>query len=210
MKTKPTLELMVSAMLLTALTGNGKAIPMPIDGTISFPGSSNGKDANIEDAAYFINFRTVKRQEAGTVPDYYKITAGAAVVFKPSTRNHADASATTKPLKSSKSRGKKNALHAGSPGLDPLSPSSWILSGFGTPAISGPGLEKQATSGHPILTGQSPVESGFTLSPPAIVPYPATQSVQHVPDAGATALLLGLSMCGLGWLKRNMRLEPAT
>lgn len=194
-KIKPTMALVVSAMLLTALTGSGKAIPISIDSYIPSSKSSRKKDTNLEDTANFINSGTAKRQKAGTVSGNYKRTAGAA--------KHLDASARTKPLKNSKSRGKKNAMQLGSPGVDPLSPSAWILSGFGTAAISGQDLGTQLTSGLDILTGQTPVEPSFTSSSPTIVPFPATQTVQYVPDGGATALLLGVSVCGLGWLKRK-------
>jgi hypothetical protein len=195
MKTKPSMTIVVSAMMLIALTGNGKAIPISNDSIISFSKSSNYKDTNLEDVANFSNFGTIKGQKAGTVSGNYKKTAGA--------KKHLDAIARTKPLKSSKSRGKMNALQLVSPGVDPFSPSSWILSGFGTVAISGQGLGTQSTSGLGILTGQTPVAPSFTSSSPAIVPLPAAQTVQYVPDGGATALLLGVSLCGLGWLKRK-------
>jgi len=203
MKTKPKLApLMVGAIVLTAFTGSGNSVPTSINGIISFSGSATVNGTNLEDATSFLSFGPVTVGSSATVTGDYTGTAAASANFTPFTWDPVGASLPVQPLWSFASEGNTYAFNLGSLKVDYVSPTALVLSGFGTASVTGPGLEKTDTAGLWILSGQTLGSSSFTFSATTMVPPPTTGG-QSVPDGGTTALLLGLGVCGVGWLRRK-------
>jgi hypothetical protein len=195
MKTKPILALAVGTVLITALTGSVQAVP--IAGVISFSGSASTDNSNLATATKFLTFGTVTvGQEAGLSGDYAG-TAGEAVTFTPFTFDPVGASLPVAPLWTFMSGGNTYSFTLESLNVDFVSPDFLSLSGFGTASITG----KDDTVGLFLLSGQTfSGEANFTFSASAEVPAPGT----NVPDGGTTALLLGFSVLGFGFLRRKV------
>jgi type 1 fimbria pilin len=200
MKTKPILALALGTMLLTALPGSVQAIPTSIAGVISFSGSASTDNSNLSTATKFLTFGTVTVGQAAGLSGDYAGTAGAAVTFTPFTFDPVGASLPVAPLWTFMSGGNTYSFTLESLSVDFVSPRFLNLSGFGTASITGPGVEKLDTAGLWSLSGQTFGEASFTFSSSTEVPPPGT----NVPDGGTTAMLLGFSVLGFGFLRRKV------
>ena len=186
----------MGAVLLPALTVSVEAIPMRTDS--SSPRSLRASERTTKSTSNTTTTPSV------TIP---AVASPAAVGPNNGSQVSASAlkSASTKP-KNSNSRRKSSA------GANSLNPSSWVLSGFGAAPVSLPNTPSNLGG----LAGIDRDESGLPVAPPLITPVgggngagngvgtvPGSAVPQTVPDGGATAVLLGLGVCGFGWLRRR-------
>jgi len=205
MKYKTTSTLIAAAALLTGLTGSVLAIPSSIEGTVSFSGSATTDTGNLSTATKFTAFQDVTVGSPATNTGDYNGTSGAVVTMTPFTWSPVGASVPISPLWTFVYGTKTYSFDLGSMSVDFVSPTALVLSGFGTASITGPGVEKLNTSGLWNFSGQTLGETSFTFSSSNEIPPPRT----NVPDGGATATLLGLSMLGFGLLKRKGAARPS-
>ena len=185
---------------LAAFTESVQAIPTSISGTLSFAGSATTDTGDFSTATKFTQFQQITVGAPSTLFGDYVGTSGAAVTVTPFTFKPANASTPIDPLWTFMSGGDTYSLSLSSVHEDFSSSTGLLLSGIGTATITGPGTDKLATSGLWNLSAQTFGVSTFTFSSTTQVPNPRT-----VADDGATAILLGGALCGLGIFGRKVR-----
>jgi hypothetical protein len=176
---------------------SGQAALTPIDGVISFSGSTTMDGTGFDEATQFLSFQDVFVGTPQVLTGDYLGTSGADVTVTPFVWAPTTASTPIIPLWSFVSGGNTysfdlNVLHQ-----DYASPGGLFLSGLGTAHITGPGSEKKATSGQWGFSAQTHGLSTFTFSSTTRVPVP------QVPDGGATLSMLGGVLVGLGLMARK-------
>jgi hypothetical protein len=205
MKTKPTMTLTAASLLLAGFPSNLMAIPTSIEGNISFSGSAMTDTSNLTTSTRFTGFEDVTVGSPSTTSGDYLGTSGSAVAMTPFTWDPVGASIPINPLWTFVSGGNTYSFNLNTMNLDFVSPTALILSGFGTASITGPGLEKLDTVGLGNFSGQTLDESSFTFSSSNVVP-----ASSRVPDNGTTVAMLGLSLLGVGLVKRRIAACPST
>lgn len=168
----------------------------PINGTISFAGSSTIDGTAFDTATQFLSFDTVTVGTGPSVTGDYVGTDGAAVTMTPFVYAPPTTSTPVIPLWTFMSGGNTYSFDMNLLVVDDLMPDSILLSGFGTAYITGPGVEKLPTDGLWNFSAQTQGQATFTFSSTTSVPTP-------VPDGGATWAMLSSILFGFGVLKRK-------
>jgi hypothetical protein len=188
--------------LLLAITGftlSAQAIATPITGAISFSGTSTIDGTSFVSATSFTSFEDVFVGSESALSGDYTGTSGASVTMTPFTWDPATASTPINPLWSFQSGGNTYSFDLSVLHEDFASNTGLLLSGQGTAHLTGPGLDKMATSGFWSFSAQTLDLATFTFSS-------TTAPVQGVPDGGVTLALLGGAVLGLGLMRRKMLL----
>lgn len=197
MKTKHSyLKKVAIALAISGLVLGAQAIPTPIDGTISFSGSSTIDGNSFITATEFLSFNEVTVGSSATLNGDYVGTSGAAVTMTPFTWAPTTASTPINPLWSFTMAGITYSFTLDDLDQDFVAARSLLLSGFGTAYITGPGVDKLATSGIWNFSAQTMGLATFTFSS-------TTQAPLSVPDGGTTLAMLGSALFGFGVLKRK-------
>jgi hypothetical protein len=198
MKAKNTYLKKVCTILAISGTALGaQAISTPIDGYISFSGSSTIDGTDFVTSTQFLSFDNVFVGSPATVSGDYLGTSGEAVDVTPWTWAPTTASTPINPLWSFMSGGITYAFDLSVMHEDYVSPTGLVLSGFGTAHITGAGVEKLDTSGRWNFSAQTLGESSFTFS--------STTRAASVPEGGSTAVMLGGVVCCLGMISRKLK-----
>jgi hypothetical protein len=127
----------------------------------------------------------------------YVGTSGAPVTLVPFIWDPPTASTPLNPLWTFVSGGNTYSFDLSVLHKDFASLTGLLLSGQGTAYLTGPGLEKLPTTGFWNFSAQTLDLATFTFSSTTTVPPPG------VPDSGATVVLLGGSLLGLGLIRRK-------
>lgn len=197
MKTKNTyLKKVVIALAISGLVLGAQAIPTPIEGTISFAGSSTIDGNSFITATQFLDFEQVTVGSPATLTGDYIGTSGASVDMTPFTWVPTTASTPINPLWSFTALGVTYSFTLNDLDQDFVAARSLLLSGYGTAYITGPGIDKLPTSGIWNFSAQTMGRATFTFSS-------TTQAPVNVPDGGTTLAMLGSALFGFGVLKRN-------
>jgi hypothetical protein len=189
---------MVAGCVMVFATFELQAIPTPISGTLSFAGSATTDTGNFLTATRFVRFDDVSVGVPSSLFGDYVGTAGANVTVTPFIWNPPGASTPINPLWTFMSGGNTYSFDLSMLHTDFASPTGLLLSGLGTARITGPGVEKIATSGYWNLSAQTFGVSTFTFSS-------TTQVPTNVVDGGSTAMLLGLALCAFGLVQRKLK-----
>lgn len=198
------MALTTASLLMTGLTSSLLAIPVSIEGNVSFSGSATTDTASLSTSTRFTGFQDVTVGAPSTTSGDYLGTSGSDVTMTPFTWSPVDASIPINPLWTFFSGGNTYSFNLNTMNLDFVSPTALVLSGFGTASITGPGLEKLDTVGLWNFSGQTLGESSFTFSSSNVVPTPPSR----VPDNGTTVAMLGLGLLGVGLLRRGIASYP--
>ena len=188
--TKTTGTIMAIASLALSMQAN----PVPIDGAISFAGTSTIDSTSFVTATRFTSFQNVTVGAPSALSGNYVGTSGAAVTMTPFTWSPPTASTPINPLWTFVSGGDTYSFDLSVLHLDYATPTGLLLSGIGTAFITGPGLDFLATTGKWNLSSQTLGQSSFTFS-----------STTSVPDGGTTGALLGGSLLGLAFIGRKQK-----
>lgn len=163
------------------------AVALPINGAISFSGTSIQSDTSLLVATAFTDFGTVVVSETGGTGDYSAVDAGQAVTFTPFTFRPFS---PVMPLWSFDFAGKTYSFDA--TGLT-ISPGTTL----NTITMHGPGIAHISgltdTPGNWYFSANG---AGGTAS------FSASTDVAAVPEPG-TMLLLGMGLVGIGTLGRR-------
>lgn len=185
-------------LVLTGLPMVANAVPVPIDGIVSFTGSATMDGTGFTTATKFLNFAGVVVGSASTLTGDYAGTSGAAVSMTPFTWSPTSASLPVIPLWTFVSGGLTYSFDLSALQKDFASANGLFLSGLGTARITGPGVDYLETSGHWDFTAQTFGQSSFTFSSSSLVPFP-----RKVADGGTTLALFGTGLCGLAFVSRR-------
>jgi len=198
MKSKLPLAVAASALVLAAFTGSLQAVPIAIDGTISFSGTATTDTTSLLTSTKFTAFQDVTVGAPSALYGAYLGTSGASVTMTPFTWNPPGASTPINPLWTFVSGGNTYSFNLSMLHQDFVSPLSMILSGSGTAFITGPGSEYLPTTGLWSLTTQTFGQANFTFS--------STTKTQanSVADGGSTVFLLGTCLLGFAFVQRRL------
>jgi|SRR5579872_2044316 len=174
---------------------------IPITGSISFSGTSTIDGTSFVTATAFTSFQDVFVGAPSALSGDYVGTSGAAVTMAPFIWAPPTTSTPIQPLWTFVSGGDTYSFDLGVLHEDYASPTGLLLSGLGTAHITGPGLQELDTTGSWTFSAQTLGLATFTFSSTTTVPN------QSVPDSGSTALLLGGTLLGLGFVARKQSLS---
>lgn len=198
MKTTHTPPKIITTILaVTGLALSLQAVPTPISGNLSMSGTVTMDGTSFVTATRFTAFQDIFVGGSSALSGDYIGTSGAAVTVTPYTWSPTTASTPINPLWTFVSGGNTYSFDLSVLHRDFASPTGLLLSGIGTAHITGPGVEKLATTGYWDFSAQTLGLSTFTYSSTTRVPIPA------VPDGGSSVAMLGAAFLGLGFLKRK-------
>ena len=175
-----------NALIFAAFTGSLQASLTPINGTISFSGTATADGSSLLTATKFTSFQDIVVGSPSSLFGDYLGTSGAAVTMTPFTWNPPGTSTPINPLWIFSSGGDTYSFNLSSLHQDFASPTDLVLSGVGTAFITGPGTEKEATTGLWSFTAQTFGQSTFTFS------SSTTAVVSSVPEP--STIVAGLFM----------------
>ena len=197
---KTSLQSLKITGLVLAVTGCAlglQAVPTPISGSISFSGTSTIDNTSFVTATRFTLFQDVTVGAPSALSGDYVGTSGASVTLVPFIWDPPTASTPLNPLWTFVSGGNTYSFDLSVLHKDFASPTGLLLSGQGTAYLTGPGLEKLPTAGYWNFSAQTLDLATFTFSSTTTVP-------SQVPDGGASVVLLGGSLLGLGLMRKQI------
>lgn len=192
-----------SLCLILAISGfalQSQAVPTSITGNVSFSGTTTMDGSSFVNSTAFTSFTGVTVGSPSAQSGDYIGTSGAAVTMTPFTWSPPTTSTPINPLWTFVSGGDTYSFDLSVLHVDYTSPTGLLLSGLGTAYITGPGMDKLATTGIWDFSAQTEGQSSFTFSSTTTIP------AASVPDGGSTAAMMGASLVGLTLVRRKQKL----